>query len=206
MITRKLFIMGVSALLGFFIIAESQSLQSVNEILLRDSQSNIFEEIKILKEKSGSLKKEADELEENLALLSDQNSALKVVEEEIFKYKKLNGKFQIFGPGVTVNIEEKLTVPWVIDIINDFFNSGGEAVSVNGIRIVNNTMGFDALPNGQILLNGSILSPPFVFNVLGEASKIQTLLELPGGIFDRLESNFPKIRIDVSKKEIIQMN
>lgn len=203
---RKLFIVGISAILGLFIIMEGRSLENVNEILLRDSQSNIFEEIKILKEKNESLKKETIDLDANLELLSDQNSALNVVEEEIKKYSKLNGKFPIFGPGITVTVEEKLNVPWVIDIINHFFNSGGEAVSINGIRIVNDTMGFDALPNGQIFLNGSILSSPYIFDVIGEPSKLATLLELPGGILDRLESSFPKIKVVVSQKEIIQMD
>ncbi len=203
---RKIFIVGISAVLGFFIIMESRSLENVNEILLRDSQSNICEEIKILKEKNESLKKETLELESNIELLSDQNSALNVVEEEIKKYSKLNGKFPVFGPGITLTLDDKLNVPWIIDIINHFFNSGGEAVSVNGIRIVNETMGFDALPNGQIFLNGSILSPPYVFNVIGESSKLQSVLELPGGIFDRLQASFPKVKINVVQKDIIQMD
>ena len=62
------------------------------------------------------------------------------------------------------------------------------------------------MPQGQILLHGAVLSPPYEFKVLGESSVLRDVLELPGGIFDRLEDAYPGINISVERKDILQIN
>ncbi len=198
---------GIATLIfGFLVVSQVVSFENLNEYFLRETQSNIFQEIKILKNKNEDLKQEISELEANIDKLTNQNSALNVIEEEITKYKKLTGLYPVFGSGLVVTIEGDLTTPWIIDLINDFFNSGAEAVSVNGIRITNKTAGFDTLPQGQILLNGSILSAPYVFHVSGDGLHIDNTLKLTGGIFNRLELTFPEITITTEKKEIIKID
>lgn len=202
----RAYVLLAALILGLFIVLQGRAYKNVNDLLLRDAKSNIFQEIKVLKEKNNNLRKEIDELERTFEQLADQNSSLEAIEEEIKKYQKLSGKFGIFGPGIEVAINGNITTPWAIDLINEFFNSGAEAVSVNGIRLVNKTIGFDTLPQGQILLNGSILSPPYTFNVLGEPSTLLKALNLPEGIFARLTKAFPSLKIGAITKEIIQMN
>lgn len=201
---KKIYILVTAVLLGFFAVVQSRSYGNV-DFLLRDAESNIFQEIRILKQKNEDLKSEISELELTLSQLADQNLALQAIEDEIKKYRKLSGGLSIFGPGLTVTIDGTITTPWMIDLVNDFFSSGAQAVAVNGIRLVNPTIGFDTLPQGQILLNGSILSPPYVFDVIGESSSLKNILELPGGVFDRLKSAFPGIKIETVSKDIIQM-
>lgn len=203
---RKIYLSIVALVLGFLIVAQIRSFVNVNDILIRDSQSNVFEEIKILKVKNGDLRKEIDELDTTLEQLNDQNLALKAIDDEITRYKKLDGKYPVFGPGVKVMIDSKITTPWIVDLINAFFSSGAQAVSVNGIRITSDTVGIDTLPQGQILLNGSIISPPYIFNVIGSSSGIVDALETPGGIFDKLEATFPDIVITTEKNEIVQLD
>ena len=105
-----------------------------------------------------------------------------------------------------MTLDGKFSTPWMIDIVNELFNSGAQAVSVNGIRIVNKTSGFDTLPKGQILLNGSILSSPYTVNAIGESSTLATLIQSPGGIFDRLKKAFPTLKSTITTKDIIQMD
>ena len=205
MLTRKFYILSTAFLLGLLIVLQNRSFETITEQFLRDTQSNIFQEIKILKEKNEDLKVEIAELESTLNLLNDQNSALQAIKEQSDKYLKLSGGTPIFGPGLEINVSGDLTTPWMIDLINEFFNSGAQAVSVNGIRIVNKTMGFDTLPQGQIVLNGSILSSPYTFNIIGESSTLSKILESPAGIFDRLRSTFGNLKIQITQKEIIQM-
>lgn len=201
---KKIYILTTAVLLGFFAVVQSRSFKNV-DFLLRDAESNIFQEISILKQKNEDLKSEISELELALAQLADQNLALQAIEDEIKKYSKLGGSLSIFGPGLTVTIDGTIATPWIVDLVNDFFNSGAQSVAINGIRLVNSTIGFDTLPQGQILLNGSILSPPYIFDVIGESSSLNNILELPGGVFDRLKSAFPGIKIETVSKEIIQM-
>lgn len=190
---------------GLLIILQSRAFETLSDQFSRETQSNIFQEIKILKEKNEDLKKEIADLENTSALLENQNSALTAVQDQIDRYLKLSGEVPVFGSGVEISIDGSLSTPWMIDLINEFFNSGAEAVSVNGIRIVNKTIGFDTLPQGQILLNGSILSSPYVFNVIGESSTLIKILESPAGIFERLKATFPALKIQINPKEIIQI-
>lgn len=203
---RKFYILLVGIMLGFFIMAQSKSLSAVNDILERDNKSNVFQEIQILKEKNKSLKGEMSDLEANLELLSNQGEALKAINDEIEKYEKLSGQSPIFGPGVVVKLDGDISTQWLTDFINELWNTGAQAVDVNGIRLTNDTLGFDTLPQGQILLNGSILSSPYTIGFIGEYSVIMPNLEVSGGIFDRLRSSFPDLVITLDRKDILRMN
>ncbi|MBD3360622.1 DUF881 domain-containing protein [Candidatus Peregrinibacteria bacterium] len=205
MINKKILIFVVSIFLGLLIVFQVRSFAGINNIFLRDSQSNIFQEIKILKEKNEDLQKEVENLKSLLEQLDDQNLALDAIKKEIEKYMKLSGKYPVFGPGLTITIKDRLTTPWVVDSINEFFYAGAEAVSINNIRITNNSAGLDTLPQGQILLNGSILSTPYNFDIIGESSVILEILEVPGGILDKLKAKFPEATISISEKDVIRM-
>lgn len=202
---KQSYILIFAAIIGFFLTIQTRSFEGVNDLLMRDQESNIFQEIQILTDKNEDLENEVQTLEDTYDQISDQNFVLGSIEEDIRKYQNLNGDKSVFGPGITVKLEGNITTPWITDLINDFFNSGAQAVAVNGIRITNRTVGFDTLPQRQILLNGSILSAPYVFDVIGESKVLSNILELPGGIFDRLQNNFPDLKIEVTQKEVIQM-
>ena len=203
---KKIYIVLVAVILGVLIVAQIRSFAGVNDLFIRDTQSNIFQEIMILKDKNEDLRNEVNVLDTTLQQLKNQNSALDTIDEEIEKYKKITGDFSIFGPGVHLTINAELTTPWVIDLVNEFLSTGAQSVGINGVRLTNKSVGFDTLPQGQILLNGAILSQPFVFDIIGESSLIVDVLELPGGIMDRLEVAFPDMEVDVEIKEIIQMD
>ncbi|MBT4917684.1 DUF881 domain-containing protein [Candidatus Peregrinibacteria bacterium] len=203
---NKRYLIGVIAvLLGFLAVTQIRSFSSVDDIIARNNQSNIFEEIRIINEKNAGLRKEIGELEVTVDKLNNQSSALEVIEAEIEKYKLLNGKSPIFGEGLAINIQGAISSAWMVDLVNEFYNAGAYAVSINGIRIVNDTLGFDSLPQGQIWFQGQILSPPYVFNVIGDNESILDILELPGGIFDRLNTTFSDISIAAEKKDVVQM-
>ena len=168
--------------------------------------SNVFQEIKTLKDGNEDLRHEVANLENLTSQLADQNLALKAIEEEIKKHEKLHGKSPIYGPGLRIEINADISSQWLVDFINELFNSTAQAVSINGIRITNQTAGFDVLPKGQIFLNGSILTAPYVFEAIGEGSSILEILELPGGIFDRIEASFQEVEIKTELKELVEMN
>ncbi|MBI4235435.1 DUF881 domain-containing protein [Candidatus Peregrinibacteria bacterium] len=201
---RKVYIALVAVVLGFFIITQGRSFENATEIL-RDGEDNVFQELKILKEKNVALRREIEDLEAVSSKLTDQNLAISTIKEEIAKYKKLSGKYPIFGQGLVITVKNEISTPWVIDLVNELFSTGAEAVSLNGVRIVNFTAGIDTLPQGQLLINGSILSQPYTFQAIGDGKKLLEILQLPGGIIDRLEANFAKISINIEIKDVIQM-
>lgn len=203
---RHFYVLSMALFLGFLVALQSRSYEDVNDYLVRDMQSNIFQEIGILKASNEDLKKEIEGLDSAMEQLSDQNLALNAIEEEINKYTKLSGRKSIFGSGVTITIDNQISSAWIIDLINELFNSGAEAVSVNGIRMTNQSVGFDTLPQGQILINGSILSPPYVFGAIGQSSTLKAILEAPGGLLTRMQAAIPVVTFIVETKEVIQMD
>lgn len=202
---RKIYILGIAIILGAFIVIESRSFDVVNDIILRDSKSDVFKEIKVLKEENQDLRDEISELDSTLSSLSNQDSAVKTIQDEIEKYNKISGEYIVYGPGISVSINGKITSPWMVDLINELFHAGAQAVSVNGIRITNESSGFDTLPKGQIYLNGTILSPPYVFNAIGEAITLKNALSAIGGIFDRIKATFGGISISLEQKDVVEI-
>ncbi|MBL4694803.1 DUF881 domain-containing protein [Candidatus Gracilibacteria bacterium] len=181
-------------------IIQNRSLESV--ISGRNAGSNIFQEIQILKEKNEDLRKEIDNLEDSLGKLNDQSSVLEAIEGEIAKFKKLSGDYRIYGRGLEISVNEELDTTAIVDLVNEFYSVGAEAVSVNGYRITNAQAGFESLPRGEIMLRGQILSPPYVFAMIGESYAMKELLELPGGILDRIEG----VEFEIKHKDVIPMN
>ncbi|MCK9186324.1 DUF881 domain-containing protein [Candidatus Gracilibacteria bacterium] len=202
---RKIYILIIAILLGSLIIIEGRSFNVVNDIILRDSKSDVFKEIKVLKEENQNLRDELNELEKTLSRLSDQDLAVKTIQDEIDKYNKLSGDYAVYGPGISISIGGKITSPWMVDLINELFHAGAQAVSINGIRITNESSGFDTLPKGQIYLDGTILSPPYVFNGIGEAITLKNALNASGGIFDRIKATFGGISITLEQKDVLEM-
>ncbi len=196
----------IGLFLGLLITVQIRSMLSLDDLYIRDSNTNVFEEIKILKNKNTDLRKEINTLEDVASQMTDQNLALDIIESDINRYKKLTGDYPIFGPGVVINIDGDIPAPWAVDLINEMFNAGAEAVSINGIRITNKTAGIDALPQGQLLVDGSILTSPYVFNLIGDTDKMLNIFKLSGGILDRIKIAFPEIIINSSGSKVIEMN
>jgi len=206
MLDKKEYLVVGGLILGVLVTLQIRSVIGINELFVRDKNSNIFEEIKISKDKNDDLRSEIDNLEESLEKLQDQNLALESIENDIIEYKKLSGDYPIFGPGISVKITGNIMAPWVVDLINEFFNAGAQAVDINGIRITNNIGGIDTMPNGQLLMDGNILTSPFIFNVIGDSKTMLSIFELSGGIFDRITLAFPQTMITSKVHDVIQMN
>lgn len=200
-------ILGITSIfLGFLLAMQAKAFANVNSILQRDNSSNVFQEIRLLKNKNADLTKETLELESTIEDLKDQKFSLKAIDDQIQKYRKLTGESKIFGPGITLKVDGKISTPWIVDLVNELFAAGAEAVDINGIRLINESIGFDTLPQGQTLLNGSILNPPYIINAIGDSYLLEKTPNLPGAILDRIEDAFKGIKIEISRKNLIQMN
>lgn len=205
-LNRKIYILAIAVLLGTLTVSQNHSVLTVTGDFIRDTDSNIFQEIAVLKSKNADLRHEVADLEGIVNQLGNRSTALKAVEDEIKRYKKLSGNFPIFGPGVVLTIDAELTIPWMIDLINEFFNNGAQAVSVNNIRIINKNIGFDSLPKGRVLLSGSVIRPPYEFKAIGEPDKLLEFMNLPGSVLAKIKPAFPQAKIDAVAREIIQMD
>ena len=86
------------------------------------------------------------------------------------------------------------------------WSAGAEAVSVNNIRLTNATVGFDTLPNGQISLNGVILTAPYHFDAIGDKKTLSEALTQTGGIVQRIKDSVQNADITLDQKDLIQID
>lgn len=202
---RDLTIIITGILLGFLVVLQARSFGGVQDRLARDSRANVFRELQILKNTNENLADEIVDLEDQLAKASDQEQALKALQDEIFKDRIIAGHVDVAGPGVDLIVKNALPALWFTDIVNELWSAGAEAMSVNNIRITNTTVGFDTLPNGQISLNGVILTAPYHFSAIGDKKTLSEALNQPGGIVQRIKQSIQNAEITLDQKDLIQM-
>ncbi|MBP5274826.1 MAG: DUF881 domain-containing protein [Abditibacteriota bacterium] len=116
--------------------------------------------------------------------------------ENILKESKLlAGTSRVSGPGVIVTLIDspkiskdspayeidQLLVHYsdIVLTVNELFNSGAEAVSVNEQRIVANTS--IRCAGTPILVNNIRVFPPYVIKAIGNADDLYTGINMPGG-------------------------
>lgn len=192
-------------LLGFLVINQARYYKSYVASVGRDSAKNIFRQIQILKTSNDELEEEVENLEEQLDNISNQAQALESINNEIGKNKIIAGEVNVYGPGIEIETETDLEAIWFIDLTNELFASGAEAVSVNNIRLTDETIGFDKLPNGQIMLNTVILTKPYTFSAIGDKKTLTETLKLPGGILDRMKNSIDNFEYTTTEKDRIEM-
>jgi uncharacterized protein YlxW (UPF0749 family) len=202
---RQLSILLTSVVVGFLIVMQARSFTDATALIGRDARADVFREIKILKTTNEKLTDEIKDLEDQLVKTADNEKAIEGVRQEIEKYRILTGKVNVDGPGIIFTISGDIRAIWLTDIVNELFDAGAEAISVNGIRLTDTTNGFDTIPNGQILLNGSILKAPFTISAIGERTVLQEALEQPHGILQRMQQSIRGLSAEVTQKDLITM-
>lgn len=202
---NELSILLTASLLGLLIVIQARSFEEVSDVISRNTRADVFREIQILKTTNEDLEDEIKDLEGQLGKISNNQEALASVQEEISKYRILTGRTDISGPGITVKINGDVKAIWLIDTVNELFTAGAEAVSVNSIRLTNKTIGFDTIPNGQILFNGVILNKPYVISAIGERTVLKDALNQPEGIIDRMNRTIGDVLIELTENDFLKM-
>jgi len=194
-------------LLGYLIMSQAHSVEGINGIVDRDKGTNVFREMKIAYDKNKELEEEVTSLKGTFDQYSNRASYLQAVNEEIERYEIIAGLVPVRGPGVSITIKSKESIGemWFVDIVNELLNGGAEAISVQDIRLVEDSSGFDTLPNGQVFLNGSPLSSPYELKIIGPKKEILDALQQPSGVISRLKSEFSELEIKFEKNDSIEM-
>ena len=202
---RAVFLLGTGVLMGALFAFQSKSVGQASLSYNRESRISIFKEMQIVKKSNENLSEQKSELERELATSDDLEQSLVNLKKEIEKYQLLSGEKPATGPGITVQIDGELESLWFTDMVNELFSAGAEAVSINGIRLAPGNLGFDTMPNGQILFGGEILSPPFKFSAIGDSKNLTGSLNQNGGIISRIQSYKPDYVINLTEESSLNI-
>lgn len=201
----RTFALGVMGLaVGLLVVIQMRSYDSVAALVARDPETTtreIFQQIYILKLANQRLENDILTLEAQLEQYSDQTSAYDTLVAEIEKNEALLGLKPIQGPAIVLAVDTPLTVEWMIDLTNELWAAGAEAVSVNNVRLIDSTDGFYAI-NDLLLLHGQVLERPYTWAAIGDVTTMQTVLNQAGGILARLEEQLGAEVLTVTEAEV----
>ena len=134
-------------------------------------------------------------IEKNASQDKDVAASMRI---EMEKLNIANGYIAVKGPGMTVTIPPEAArgafgYMDVIDIVNEIWNAGAEAVAINNIRV--NSLTFITADKDftGVLVNGRKLAYPIVITAIGEPDTLDKGISIPKGIIDglRISRNIP---------------
>jgi len=158
---------------------------------------------KRLTEKRELLKSEIEVLQREQMLVGQKSTAgldaLSQVEASLDRLRMSQGIVPLLGSGVTVTITGDAPILHLdlVDLINELWATGAEAVAINDHRIISTSAFGDKVGENIIYLtaNGERLYFPIVVKAIGNPATLQTGLSFPGGIADNFSTYGVNLKI-----------
>ncbi len=162
-----------------------------------------------LTDENESLRAEVTKLrEENTKLqnaLAENDNASKSINTALQELKVFAGLTEVEGQGVVITLSDSARPPGgafdaagqtihdtdVLRVVNELWNAGAEAVSVNNKRVGPQT-NFRCVGT-TILVDQVKIATPVVIRAIGESDTLYGAMNLPGGFFDELRLVDPKM-------------
>ncbi len=162
-----------------------------------------------MSELSASLRKTQEEnaalqsqLDKQEALLAEYESgetisaAMENLQQENERLRAFAGLTEVTGAGIVVTMDDSqwnmggdqnaylVHAEDILQVVNELYGAGAQAVSVNGERMV--AQSSITCAGTVISVNGVRVAAPFTIQAVGEPSVLQAALQFPGGIVDTL--------------------
>ena len=180
--------------LGILIFAQLQTQSRLELDLSTQSSSDLTIMINNLSEKRLSLSNEISTAESTLYSYrtdySDSTKLLESVSSETERLSAIVGTNPVYGSGITVELTKDMYPLYtdVLDIVNELWAAGAEAVAINDHRLNDRSYLYsDDVEKGTVItLDGEELEFPIVISAIGNSSTLESSLNMPGGIINNL--------------------
>ncbi|MGZ4544315.1 MAG: DUF881 domain-containing protein [Blastococcus sp.] len=99
----------------------------------------------------------------------------------------LNGTLAAHGPGLRMTVRDAdggVRVEDVLDAIEELRGAGAETMQIDGVRVGVSTA-VTGTP-GHLLVDGRPITAPYEFLVIGEPQNMETAMNIPGGVVQRI--------------------
>lgn len=198
---RQLVVALLLALVGFFGVTQVRSTE------VDDSFASLREQdlIDLLNGLAGARQRseaERDRLLETRDELTSTSSrtraAIEQAESQADTLSILAGLVPVTGSGIRVTIEEvddQIELGSMLDVIQELRTVGAEAIQINAkVRVVAETSFEDVV--GGFLVDGQMVSPPYVIDVIGEPNVLAEAMVFIDGPKRQVEENGGTLVVD----------
>lgn len=179
---------------GILLSLQFQAQSQIVSDLYMQRTENLIAMIRGLSEKRQKLALEIYDLSNKLSVQMesdrDEKQLISNLNAELNKLNTVTGTTALKGPGLTITIENSMPILYIdiINIINELWAAGAEAISINGHRITFHSMIFytEEEYNMSITVNNLKLEYPIIIRAIGDPNNLEKGLTIPGGIMDNL--------------------
>lgn len=200
--SRAQFVVGVLlAVLGFAAITQVQSNQVDNGYAAYREQ-DLIDVLTGLAGAGQRAEREVSRLESTRReLLSDttaREAALEQARKEADALAILAGTVPVTGPGIRIVVEEvegRVSVNTLLDTIQELRTAGAEAIEFNDeVRLIAQSAFEEGV--GGIFVDGTLLTPPYVIDVIGEPRTLSGALTFVRGPIESARNEGARMSIE----------
>lgn len=194
----------VTLILGVLVVGQLRS-QGANTGLANQTAQDLTLLVANLNTQNEALRGEVVALERQLAELADSRSrgqsAAGQLREDLDRIQAWAGLRDVVGSGVSIRVIGEIDGQGVEDFLNELHNAGAEAISIEGVRVVQGSV--VAGPIGALSVENSPLGTSFEIRAIGSPQILTGSLTRAGGIIAQLGVAFPDVTISVTPLDAI---
>ncbi|SDY65141.1 Uncharacterized conserved protein YlxW, UPF0749 family [Geodermatophilus africanus] len=135
---------------------------------------------------------------------SQSAAALQETQERAEALGILNGTVAAQGPGLLMIIrdpEGRVRVADLLDAVQELRGAGAETMQIDGVRVGVSTA-VTGEP-GQLRVEGSEVDSPYEIRVIGSPQDLETAMNIPGGVVDRVGRQGGTVDIEQSETVVV---
>jgi uncharacterized protein YlxW (UPF0749 family) len=188
----------VAFILGILIVGQIRS-QAGDSGLGERSAQDLTLLVANLNTRNDQLRTEVGSLERQLQSLElggrSGASSLNQIREDLARIRAWAGLDPVAGRGIQVTISGGIAGPALEDLINELRNAGAEAIAIEDVRVVAETViGGTA---GGLSVDDTALGDPFVVRAIGNPESLVGSLTRIGGLVAQLAATYPDAAVNV---------
>ncbi|WP_448608492.1 DUF881 domain-containing protein [Geodermatophilus sp. URMC 60] len=135
---------------------------------------------------------------------SQSEAALEETRERAEALGILNGTVAAQGPGLLMTVrdpEGRVRVADLLDAVQELRGAGAETMQIDGVRVGVSTA-VTGEP-GQLRVDGREVESPYEIRVIGSPQDLETAMNIPGGVVDRVGRQGGSVDIEQSETVVV---
>ncbi|MFD3944724.1 DUF881 domain-containing protein [Streptomyces sp. NPDC058579] len=196
-----LFVLGLGLAIQVRSTSDNSALRGARQEDLVRILDELDDRSQRLEDEKARLETQRSELESS----SDQaEEARKQTQEKEQQLGILAGTVAAEGPGITLTIRgaaEAVESDKLLDATQELRAAGAEAIQINDVRVVADS--YFTGSGADIEIDGTKVTAPYVFKVIGKPEDLEPALNIPGGVVQTLEKEQATATVARSQKIVV---